>query len=54
MPVLIALVILALIVGGFGFAVKGAMWLLIIAGLLIVAAIVWGVLKRATLFARRR
>ena len=54
MPVLIALVILALIVGGVSFAVKGLMWLLIIAGVLLVAAIIWGVVKRATLFARRR
>lgn len=54
MPLLIALVILALILGGVGFAVKGLMWLLIIAGVLILAAIIWGVVKRATLFARHR
>lgn len=54
MPLLIVLVILALILGGVGFAVKGLVWLLIIAGVLIVAAVIWGVVKRATLFARRR
>lgn len=53
LPILVLLVVLALIVGGVGLAVKGLVWLLIIAGLLLLAAIVWGVVKRATLFAKR-
>lgn len=47
------LVVLALIVGGVGLAVKGLVWLLIIAGLLLLGAVVWGIVKRATLFAKR-
>lgn len=54
MPILVLLVILALIFGGVGLAIKGLVWLLIIAGLLLIAAVVWGVVKRATLFASRK
>jgi uncharacterized membrane protein len=54
MPVLIVLLVLALILGGVGLAVKGLIWLVIIGALLLLAAIVWGVVKRAALFASRK
>ena len=46
MGLIIALVVLALLVGGVGLVVEGLMWLLIIAGALVVASIVMGFLGR--------
>lgn len=42
MGLVVALILLALILGGFGLAVKGLLWLLVIAGILIVAGAVLG------------
>lgn len=42
MAVVIALILLALIVGGIGLAVEAAKWLLIIAAVLFVAALIAG------------
>lgn len=42
MGLLIALIVLALIAGGLGLVIKGAVWLLIIAAILLVASAVVG------------
>ena len=42
MGLVIALIVLALIVGGFGLFVKGLLWLLIIAGILLVVGAAMG------------
>ena len=54
MTVLIVLLVLALILGGVGLVVKGLIWLVIIGALFLLAAIVWGAVKRAALFASRK
>jgi hypothetical protein len=46
MALVLALILLALIVGGIGLAVEAAKWLLIIAAVLIIAAIVAGFSSR--------
>lgn len=48
MGVVVVLLILALLIGGFGLLVEGLMWMLIIAGALIVASLVMGMLSRGS------
>lgn len=48
MGLLLVLLILALIFGGLGLLVEGLFWLLIIAGALVVAGVVMGLLKRGS------
>lgn len=48
MGLVIALIILALIVGGIGLLVEGLFWLLIIAGILFLAGVVAGFFTRRT------
>ena len=40
------LLILGIIFGVFGFVVKGLIWLAIIGILLIVASVIWGIIRR--------
>ncbi len=42
MALVVLLIILALVVGGFGLLVEGLMWLLIIAGILFVIGLFFG------------
>jgi hypothetical protein len=46
MGILLVLLILALIFGGIGLLVEGLVWMLIIAGALVIAGIVMGMLNR--------
>lgn len=47
MGLVLALIILALLVGGVGLAVEGLMWLLIIAAAIVVVSAVLGFTRRA-------
>jgi len=47
MALVLALVILALLIGGVGLAVEGLMWLLIIAAAVIVVSAVLGFTRRS-------
>jgi hypothetical protein len=46
MGIIAVLLILALLIGGVGLLVEGLMWMLIIAGALVVAGLVMGMLGR--------
>ncbi len=52
MGLAIALIILALLIGGIGLVVEALWWMLIIAGALVIAGAVFGWLKRGTAGAR--
>lgn len=53
MLLLIALIVLALILGGVGLAVHALYWLLIVGAVVLVAALVLGVVRRGSLGAGR-
>ena len=48
MGLVVVLIILALIAGGIGLLVEGLFWLLIIAGILVLAGVVAGFVTRRT------
>jgi hypothetical protein len=48
MGLVIALIVLALILGGFGLLVEGLLWLLVIAGILVIVGAVLGYRGRTT------
>ncbi|HZD17065.1 MAG TPA: hypothetical protein VE669_02875 [Actinomycetota bacterium] len=48
MGIALAVIVLALIFGGFGLFVKGLLWLLVIAGILLVVGVVLGYRGRTT------
>jgi hypothetical protein len=43
---IVILLILGIIFGVFGFVVKGLIWLAIIGIVLIVASVIWGIIRR--------
>lgn len=47
MALVVALIILALLVGGVGLAIEGLMWLLIIAAAIVVVSAVLGFTRRS-------
>lgn len=48
MGIAIALIVLALLIGGIGLVMEALWWMLIIAGALVIAGIVFGWLKRGS------
>jgi len=43
----VILILLALVLGGFGLIVKGLLWLLVLAGILFIAGALFGFVGRA-------